>query len=128
MLTHWHTSLAHSQFSAIFIPAKKKPGPQQTHSINQANLTLTIFFADTVGALVLLQVRFNCMLCTVYWSHRPKVTHCPMDKMYESAVTFWRGTTQLHAKLQMSGSILTSGQEKPGLDVPCMRLLTNLVK
>ena len=34
------------------------------------------------------------------------------EKYEESAGTFWRGTTQLHVKLQTSGSVLTSGQEK----------------
>ena len=31
-----------------------------------------------------------------------------LEKYEESAGTFWQGTTQLHAKLQTSGSVLTS--------------------
>ena len=34
-----------------------------------------------------------------------------LEKYQESAGTFWQGTTQLHAKLQTSGSVLTF-QEK----------------
>ena len=40
-----------------------------------------------------------------------------LEKYQESAGTYWRGTTQLHAKLQTSGSVLTF-QEKDQFEVP----------
>ena len=40
-----------------------------------------------------------------------------LEKYQESAGTFWRGTTQLPAKLQTSGSVLTF-QEKDQFEVP----------